>query len=806
VDSVNYKNKFALKNMQKNKLSLIVFSLLLVFIFFYNIFTYSLLDIQKKDVIRYRGNANIILNNISKKDIEKISSYSEVKKSYYEDLNSIVRYKNKYIQINNTDNNILDLYESSIIKGKYPSSSNEIIVEKWIYDMFELKLNHTYEYNSINNIKKEYKIVGVADNIFANKIRGNFLAYTNLNNRYSNKNNTLYLNVENKNIEKTIINLKSKLGIDEKNIKLNYELNDLDYKYNNFTKDDLSVFLLFIFISSILGIGMLNINFNRSISVYEKLNLLGIKKKDLFFLILREKVYVFFVSLVFGFFIALIIFMLFKENLFIFNQELLGKSIDNIPFNKKMLIYPVGLVLIALIMAVIEYTKVKISLNKYSKEKTRKIKYIVKNIRKDNFLRYIMCRFAENNLNMCISFITLQVLGALILISQLSYGNLMQYHDTKLVTEYQNGHNYDILIEPVDINSEGISDEDLKLVENLKNKSNKKVIAYSLASCQKMGRIEMNNFKLGKVNIDKLNNNYKNSIKGAVFKENNNYFIKSSIYAYNITPIKNNSESILYLPDGFDFVNMNKKIPFLYSPDDKYSADFIYGKKSKLKVQNVKINRMTDKLPYNGFYYTKDDVPQIITSAENYKKLFGEIRYSFVNLKINKGENSKQVVQDLNYILKKYNINIIDKSEEINLLMKSSNLHNSINKIIAIILYMIFIFMSIHIFNKAYNKFLEDLRVVRYIGISKKEFFSTINNSIFILLGISIGLIIIFSLILEFAIYSYFKMNGFYVSVFNFNYSILAVTIFINFVIVNLVYIIKNIYFNSDYDGYTIID
>ncbi|MGP1609051.1 MAG: hypothetical protein ACTTGJ_04315 [Clostridium sp.] len=803
---MNYKNKFALKNMQKNELSLIVFSLLLVFIFFYNIFTYSLLDIQKKDVIRYRGNANIILNNISKKDIEKISSYSEVKKSYYEDLNSIVRYKNKYIQINNTDNNILDLYESSIIKGKYPSSSNEIIVEKWIYDMFELKLNHTYEFNSINNIKKEYKIVGVADNIFANKIRGNFLAYTNLNNRYSNKNNTLYLNIENKNIEKTIINLKSKLGIDEKNIKLNYELNDLDYKYNNFTKDDLSVFLLFIFISSILGIGMLNINFNRSISVYEKLNLLGIKKKDLFFLILREKVYVFFVSLVFGFFIALIIFMLFKENLFIFNQELLGKSIDNIPFNKKMLIYPVGLVLIALIMAVIEYTKVKISLNKYSKEKTRKIKYIVKNIRKDNFLRYIMCRFAENNLNMCISFITLQVLGALILISQLSYGNLMQYHDTKLVTEYQNGHNYDILIEPVDINSEGISDEDLKLVENLKNKSNKKVIAYSLASCQKMGRIEMNNFKLGKVNIDKLNNNYKNSIKGAVFKENNNYFIKSSIYAYNITPIKNNSESILYLPDGFDFVNMNKKIPFLYSPDDKYSADFIYGKKSKLKVQNVKINRMTDKLPYNGFYYTKDDVPQIITSAENYKKLFGEIRYSFVNLKINKGENSKQVVQDLNYILKKYNINIIDKSEEINLLMKSSNLHNSINKIIAIILYMIFIFMSIHIFNKAYNKFLEDLRVVRYIGISKKEFFSTINNSIFILLGISIGLIIIFSLILEFAIYSYFKMNGFYVSVFNFNYSILAVTIFINFVIVNLVYIIKNIYFNSDYDGYTIID
>lgn len=803
---MNYKNKFALKNMQKNKLSLIVFSLLLVFIFFYNIFTYSLLDIQKKDVIRYRGNANIILNNISKKDIEKISSYSEVKKSYYEDLNSIVRYKNKYIQINNTDNNILDLYESSIIKGKYPSSSNEIIVEKWIYDMFELKLNHTYEFNSINNIKKEYKIVGVADNIFANKIRGNFLAYTNLNNRYSNKNNTLYLNVENKNIEKTIINLKSKLGIDEKNIKLNYELNDLDYKYNNFTKDDLSVFLLFIFISSILGIGMLNINFNRSISVYEKLNLLGIKKKDLFFLILREKVYVFFVSLVFGFFIALIIFMLFKENLFIFNQELLGKSIDNIPFNKKMLIYPVGLVLIALIMAVIEYTKVKISLNKYSKEKTRKIKYIVKNIRKDNFLRYIMCRFAENNLNMCISFITLQVLGALILISQLSYGNLMQYHDTKLVTEYQNGHNYDILIEPVDINSEGISDEDLKLVENLKNKSNKKVIAYSLASCQKMGRIEMNNFKLGKVNIDKLNNNYKNSIKGAVFKENNNYFIKSSIYAYNITPIKNNSESILYLPDGFDFVNMNKKIPFLYSPDDKYSADFIYGKKSKLKVQNVKINRMTDKLPYNGFYYTKDDVPQIITSAENYKKLFGEIRYSFVNLKINKGENSKQVVQDLNYILKKYNINIIDKSEEINLLMKSSNLHNSINTIIAIILYMIFIFMSIHIFNKAYNKFLEDLRVVRYIGISKKEFFSTINNSIFILLGISIGLIIFFSLILEFAIYSYFKMKGFYVSVFNFNYSISAVTIFINFVIVNLVYIIKNIYFNSDYDGYTIID
>lgn len=803
---MNYKNKFALKNMQKNKLSLIVFSLLLVFIFFYNIFTYSLLDIQKKDVIRYRGNANIILNNISKKDIEKISYYSEVKKSYYEDLNSIVRYKNKYIQINNTDNNILDLYESSIIKGKYPSSSNEIIVEKWIYDMFELKLNHTYEFNSINNIKKEYKIVGVADNIFANKIRGNFLAYTNLNNRYSNKNNTLYLNVENKNIEKTIINLKSKLGIDEKNIKLNYELNDLDYKYNNFTKDDLSVFLLFIFISSILGIGMLNINFNRSISVYEKLNLLGIKKKDLFFLILREKVYVFFVSLVFGFFIALIIFMLFKENLFIFNQELLGKSIDNIPFNKKMLIYPVGLVLIALIMAVIEYTKVKISLNKYSKEKTRKIKYIAKNIRKDNFLRYIMCRFAENNLNMCISFITLQVLGALILISQLSYGNLMQYHDTKLVTEYQNGHNYDILIEPVDINSEGISDEDLKLVENLKNKSNKKVIAYSLASCQKMGRIEMNNFKLGKVNIDKLNNNYKNSIKGAVFKENNNYFIKSSIYAYNITPIKNNSESILYLPDGFDFVNMNKKIPFLYSPDDKYSADFIYGKKSKLKVQNVKINRMTDKLPYNGFYYTKDDVPQIITSAENYKKLFGEIRYSFVNLKINKGENSKQVVQDLNYILKKYNINIIDKSEEINLLMKSSNLHNSINTIIAIILYMIFIFMSIHIFNKAYNKFLEDLRVVRYIGLSKKEFFSTINNSIFILLGISIGLIIFFSLILEFAIYSYFKMKGFYVSVFNFNYSILAVTIFINFVIVNLVYIIKNIYFNSDYDGYTIID
>ena len=227
-----------------------------------------------------------------------------------------------------------------------------------------------------------------------------------------------------------------------------------------------------------------------------------------------------------------------------------------------------------------------------------------------------------------------------------------------------------------------------------------------------MGRIAISNTNLDDSMINQLNGNYKNSLRGAVIKDGNSLYIKSSVYAFNDEVIKNNyskikekNAALLYLPKRFSDLKNKKNITFLYNPvKEPYSENYIYGTEKPTKQLDFDVIHHTNNLMYTGNFYTKNDCPQIILNIHTYKKIFGDIKFNSINLNISPQCNINQAVEDLNTILSKYNFNIVNKYDERALMLASSEIHEKINIFISICIYLILFIIGLSLYLKIYRK------------------------------------------------------------------------------------------------------
>ncbi len=797
-------NKLLYNRIKNNKVSLICLSVLFLTFFTVILFKFSMIETQISDVIRFRGKSNFILLNVDKNTSRKLEKSKDIKNIYCENIEKIIKYDEKNIQLNSSTENILDLYNANILEGRLYNKENEFVAEKWICDSLGLKINNHYIFRDIiNNLNVDMKLVGISSNISANKLRNNYLFYTKTSediNRYD------YVHLITSKYNNSYSNFLSKNYDLEKNaVKINYELNDLLKNKYHLTFFDLKyLFVLGIFLTMLLII-LYFIYYNDDKNFFSITSLLGCSKRKMASIILCENIIKMATSLTIGYLFSCIFFFLIKNKLYIFNQELLNKNVSPTYWSYKFILPIIFSLIITFIMSLYKYFKMKPgedhSLNR--KEKYRKPKTYTLNTNKPA-LYEVISLYIKNDKFMYILFVFLQIISSIVLISFLYYSNLMQYHNKELVSSFEEGYNYDVAIEPVDINSTGITETDLKRIQNLRDSNNKLVFKEVLASAQLMGRIAISNTNLDDSMINQLNGNYKNSLRGAVIKDGNSLYIKSSVYAFNDEVIKNNyskikekNAALLYLPEKFSDLKNKKNITFLYNPvKEPYSENYIYGTEKPTKQLDFDVIYHTNNLMYTGNFYTKNDCPQIILNIHTYKKIFGDIKFNSINLNISPQCNINQAVEDLNTILSKYNLNIVNKHDERALMLDSSEIHEKINIFISICIYLILFIIGLSLYLKIYRKIYRNLQIVEYLGISKTAIRRIFIKKTISLLMLMTLIIVLFSLPTEWYIYEYFKVNNFYTKYFAFNLKYICFTIILNYIL-SLVGYLLFLHFNK---------
>lgn len=757
--------------LKKDKLKIFFMIFIYAMVITFFIASSSILQVQIKSVENFRGNENIIINadkNIEDKGLTV----------YKEKIDKVLNIKGKDIQLNETNKNILPMFNSELVEGIYPGNNKEIIAERWIVNLFNLKLGDLYN---------GYKLVGIADNIAANKIRNITAIYT-LGNK-STKYSKTYIKVDN--IKKLSV-IEGKLSGED--LTYNYDLNALLEKRIFGKNDILKISLLNILLISIYYL-LINIGFAEKMKNFKVLEQIGIEKKGIFkgicsYMFLLETV-----VLLIGGMLSILLAFVIKDKLYIFNPDLIGKDISLV-LNPKYYIYLLSTLVTIPIVSGLDYLNITRALKNDKVTREKKIKAYknekgsILNRISNNYIRYYFASF--------VVVFALVVLGSEALNYQVGYSKLMNYHNTQMLNEFGNGINFDIYIEPSDLSEKGIVSKDIDKVLDIKDGEGNFVVKNILAAGQVVGRIKINNEV--STDLEKiLNEEYKNSLKGAIFKEDGKTYLKTSIYTYkevNIIEdyplIKNNNKALLYLPKEFKLKDFSKKLDFSYIENDSNLPNFAYGKKVEgIKHKVVDIAGDTDKLLYTGNFYTKDDLPQVIVNPKTFKAMFGTLNYNSIGLNLEEGVNVEQTITDIEEVLNKYNLNVVNKKEERDYFINSAKIFDTINKSIAILLYALLMYICCKLYLEIYNKVSKELKILRSLGGTNKDIERIFIRQVLKLLLIVNTVIIGMGLATQRLLYLYFLKAEYFVSRFNFDFRSILYIVLINTIIILLILLVK---------------
>ena len=480
-----------------------------------------------------------------------------------------------------------------------------------------------------------------------------------------------------------------------------------------------------------------------------------------------------------------------------------------IAYNKAIIIFLVIGVLASIITSKINYYIISKDKNKQNIKEYKCTKIIEKLSDKKDIMKKLSIRYSLKNKNILIAMSIIIILSNTVYFTQNYYSKMMKYHNEKLINDYTNGYNYDILIESTDFNFDGISENDYKKIKNM-NVNDKNIVSNMLASAQHMGDIELKKDNMSKKSIDylrsltgEINENYKTSIKGGIKETNNSFIIKGSVFSFNDETAKkygidnNKSEAAIYIPADWT-ENMNKDfigkdVDFGYDNINEYSQDEIYnfgGNKNNIKIP---IKNYSNEYTFSGDYYTKEDIPQIIISREMYKNIFKKVEYNTMSVNVSDKLAINTVLEGLNNILDFYNVNIVDKHEEREALKNSTKIYNVALKMISIVLYL----SSILLFILLYKKFLlirsNDYEMVRKIGVSRKEIRKIVEREVNIVVVMSLVITMVICILSQYCIYNYFYKEGYYVKNFNFEFCNIMFICFANIAVYIILKLKNNI-------------
>ncbi|MEE0248398.1 ABC transporter permease [Peptacetobacter hiranonis] len=803
---LNVINNLTLTKIKSNKLMIFILTIIFSILFISLNIKETMNYYRLKDAERYSGEFNLLIKNIDNEEYQKIKSYKNIKNISYSNTKSIIKIGEKVFPVEEINKNYLNNFETSILDGKL---TNGVVVEKWVANLMNVNVGDTINIKTISvnkSAQERIKIGAVISDIAPNKIRASCIIYDINEKDKISKNSEILIKLKDtkdiKNFKGYLIN---KCKIKQDDIHENKNVNGIIEESTIFSKEYItSYIILFFFLTFIIAM-ISNVNLIYRKNEYKIMDVLGMKKSTFSNMLLKEMSISILLSEIFSILISIIVTNLLKKYMYLFNQNLIGNNINTIEYNKAILIFLVIGILAAIVSSKIDYYIISGNKNKQNIREFKHIKIIDKLSNKKDVMKKISLRYSIRNKNILIAMSVIIILSNTIYFSQNYYSKMMDYHNKKLINDYTNGYNYDILVESSDFNFDGISENDYNKIKNM-NVDNKNIVSNMLVSAQHMGDIKLEKKNMSEKSInylrnltDEINENYTTSIKGGIKEEKDLFIIKGSVFSFDDETAKkygidnNKSEATIYIPIEW-IENMNKDfigkyVDFGYGKINEYSQNEIYNFGKNENNIKIPIKKLSNEYTFSGDYYTKDDLPQIIVSRDMYKKIFKKVTYNTMSINISDKLSINTVVEGINNILNAYNVNIVDKHEESEALKNSSDIQGLALEAVSIIIYI----SSILLFVLLYNKFLrirtDDYEMMRILGVSRRKIKEIIEREVNIVVITSIIITVMICILSQCSIYNYFYKMGYSVNNFKFEVCKLMLICFVNIV----VYIILNL-------------
>ena len=650
---------------------------------------------QQADVDRLKrelGTDHVYFKNIKKNQLKSIKSSKDIKNlgiTYYYASTDV----NEKLPINilYTNKNYLTSH-SKLIKGRFPKASNEVVVEKWILNSMGLKpeINQNLTFKLYQKENPEtFKVVGILEDRFIEKKKGQCEIFSNLNESELNDFTTYIEFNEGSDINTNIDNIIKNAMLDEKSIGRNSML--IESTMKNGTLDNSSKYVA-IAMSLFAGIVIYSIYV---ISIYQRVQEYGVLRA------IGSTNFRIFKLMLYELFILALIAMPIGICIGMGGAQIFNRSVGNIQFEGNINVTPFVIpdkiillsiactILIILIISFFTYLKIR----RISPiDAIRKTFGADKNVTKVNYL------ISKLTLNMSVTKsisaknIFRNKKGFIIIVLSMSIGGIIVIKDNykysfldvqNKSTQEQTYMNADFILSIVYLNEignntsfkdiKGFNDNQIDKIKNIDGIDKVKTasILNTRIEVNKINRLDyyeaINStpyYKLNPLFIkNKTTGKYtlKQKLKGyndEMIKSLEKYLVSGNI---NLKKMKKENLAIVYVPE----ISKTQKYTKTFTPGEGTPAvDIKVGDTIKVKYPKGGMDTglyesLKDNYEYleyefkvgaiisypfadNGMY-SGDDGVDVITSSEYLKKLTGVDKYNLVYADLNENANKKKI-------------------------------------------------------------------------------------------------------------------------------------------------------------------
>ena len=747
----------------------LVFVILLSSIFYnYAIYT-NRVNFEKS----ISGNTSFIVKE------NKHTTIDDLKKKGFINEIGVLRYidssdSKDFVPMNlfNYDEGFININNSKIIKGNPPKSDDEIVLEKWTLPMFgnprigdmisiPLYKKHT---------TKEYKIVGIVEDVNYNKIKGSVAAYIlEPESAHDATNTLLFLGVDNR---KNAIELTNYIKTNIKDRGM-YKEETLAALYK---EDSNKTILVYSVVESVILlmilIGVFTINRDKLYRLSSTLKILGISRKDHSLILFVSQVIYAVVGFVLAFITCRFVTLPALEK--IYSGINLYGLIDRNFYLSILIVFlnPIIMYLISNYMLKKNHMDLSAKRNKeISRALTRRIK---KGRLKRG--RYRLEKTIEEKLvflfidsykyKLVFMSVIIAICSSVFL--TFAYNEMEINKQLKAIfstSAFKNS--FEITIPPTSNMNIGISGKDVDYFKDIKiNKNNTlgdKISSYQEMYCKMF--VNNNEIKDLKYIQEKSNSPYvKNVLKGVLKKGRNQSILKFTLFGvgenelkkFGITEKELGNKAILYMPKGKKILGYKAgdTIEFTYPKNYVLGESYFTTETSNADNVKVQIGKIVDFNIADTNYYVSNNFPNVIVSNNTFKKLTGVDTYRNVVINTNK-EESLLLENTVNKVFSKYNnISIINKIKERDLFEQQAMLITKAGKYVSLIILFCILMNLCNLIISEYIQRKEIYNKLYVIGMSKKMIKATsLKESLIISVPIAVMLTVI-SLIIQVVYYN----------------------------------------------------
>lgn len=658
---------------------------------------------------------------------------------------------------------LLELQNTELIKGNFPKKTNEVVIEKWVLDNFEVKaeVGQKVTVDLFGRKKKETFVVsGVLKDRAREKSSGIMEVFLNRDLKKSNEKTDAYVRFkDDKNIVENIYKISEDLGLDDEGISVNKMLLDAMGQLEEIDYNLIYSAIAAAIVLAIVVYGVFNISIIQRISEYGVIRAIGGKLSDIVKLLLTELLLIWLVSLPIGVAVGYLVAVLLKKvSGNVFTEMAVELSTISVPIEIIGFASVVSLLIIVFIVVILAWKIKRISPIdeirgniKSSVDKKRNHKMSRK--RKNNSLSYskiipieikmAMKNVLRNKSGFAITLISM-CLGSVMFLASSFYSDLMKDQQKKLDEVSRVNTDFKISMIPTKPMYAGYSSKDIEDIRSINGVENVDEIRSLYARM-----FLKENQILDKEYFKKRNEEpYNKDVLGGLLVDcgNGDKILKSGVYGYNDTLLKKLDKHLAKGNVNLKEMN-NEEVAIAMVPKNngKYTVGVNIGDKLKVtfredNISNEEYFKMTDtggkyitkefkivgivnELVDYSDYYVDNNSMNLVLSNKQFEKFSGYKNAQIVNIEMKDNANREKVAKQILAIANRTNGNVFaDLTEErMTLAAMEENKQMFINAIIGIL----FLISIINIVNNIKYSMVSrraEFGIIRAVGADNKMF------------------------------------------------------------------------------------